>query len=276
MARSQSSPNPANTTTLFSYHGKLTDQDNANFTGPKAVTFRLWDADTGGNIIWDDTYNVDISNGYFSVLLGKDSDDPILVSDVSSRTELFLEVEIDGEVFTPRDRITPVPYAVHALTLAENAVGTSQLQDDAVTTGKLAPEAKTNIVTVIGETDISTNSPDFLPMENMLAEITTGKAVLEINFGASIVGILNDPNDGRPNQMAFTINLDGVEVLRRSIVLKNQGYFETINLQRMIEVSPGTHNIEIKWKANTYNVAHQIGTNETHFRTLSVKAFPLE
>ena len=55
---------------LINYQGRLTDTNGAPLNGSYNITFRIYDALTAGNLLWQGTYtNVSINKGIFSVLL---------------------------------------------------------------------------------------------------------------------------------------------------------------------------------------------------------------
>ena len=54
---------------LMSYQGKLLQGGNP-YTGDINITFRLYNAETGGTPIWEETQTVHCENGLFNVMLG--------------------------------------------------------------------------------------------------------------------------------------------------------------------------------------------------------------
>ena len=56
---------------LINYQAKLVGNNDAPITGTVAVTFRMYDALTSGNLIWTETHSsLSSNNGIISVLLG--------------------------------------------------------------------------------------------------------------------------------------------------------------------------------------------------------------
>ena len=54
---------------LVRYQGQAVDNLGVPLQGPYTLTFRLYDADAGGNIVWQEQQaNVPINKGHFSVL----------------------------------------------------------------------------------------------------------------------------------------------------------------------------------------------------------------
>jgi len=110
---------------LIRFQGKLVDADGEPLNDDRCrITFRIYDADDGGSLVWDETHQeVSVTNGVFTVLLGSiDPDrDPLDLS-FDENYWLSMEVERDGEM-APRQQITSAGYAYHAKTAyqAENA-----------------------------------------------------------------------------------------------------------------------------------------------------------
>jgi len=89
------------------FQGRLTDKGNIPLNGYYNITFRIYDAETEGNLLWEDLHdNLQVTNGVVNVLLGID-----LPFDV----EYWLSTEIgnDGEM-SPRQPITSVGYSYTA------------------------------------------------------------------------------------------------------------------------------------------------------------------
>jgi len=54
------------------YQGQAVDSQGVPLQGPYTLTFRLYDADTAGTIVWQEQQaNVPLNEGHFSVLLGQ-------------------------------------------------------------------------------------------------------------------------------------------------------------------------------------------------------------
>lgn len=96
----------------INFQGKLLDTNNVPRNGSYGMTFRVWDAPSGGTEIWTETQgSVSVTNGVFSVQLGASS--PLSASVFDSATR-YLEVEIGGETASTRQRFATSPYAFRA------------------------------------------------------------------------------------------------------------------------------------------------------------------
>jgi len=90
----------------ISYQGRLTDPAGNPLDGTYTMRFRLYDAQSGGTMLWDSgAQSVQVTNGLFNVKLDVDPGD-------FNGQELWLEVRVGGEMLAPRQEILPVPYAL--------------------------------------------------------------------------------------------------------------------------------------------------------------------
>ncbi|HIF28705.1 MAG TPA: hypothetical protein EYQ40_09315, partial [Candidatus Marinimicrobia bacterium] len=93
---------------LLSYQGFLTVGNAGPVSdGQYTVAFRLFGEEEGGSEFWTETHLVNISDGLVSALLGSKGF-PIDIVPMNS----YLEIEIDGNVLSPRQQITSVLYSV--------------------------------------------------------------------------------------------------------------------------------------------------------------------
>ncbi len=91
----------------INYQGFLTDDAGNPLTGPYSFTFRIYDAETGGNVLWTETQDdVQAADGLFHVTLGKET-----ALDIYFEGSLWLEIEVFGETLEPRQALTPVGQA---------------------------------------------------------------------------------------------------------------------------------------------------------------------
>jgi len=128
-------------TTTISYQGRLADSSgNPITTSGVGMEFRLYNTDTGGSPLWEEPHTaVPVEDGLFHVLLG--STNPIPVSLLANNSTLWLGIKVgsDSEM-TPREQIASVPYAMMASTVANGAITTEKIADEAVTQAKLGAD----------------------------------------------------------------------------------------------------------------------------------------
>lgn len=104
---------------LMSYQGTLSDATGLPISATVSMTFRIYDVETGGTALWDETQSVPVSNGLFNVKLG--SANPIS-SDLFNQDTLYLGIQVasDPEMI-PRQQITSGSYAYKS-TMTEETI----------------------------------------------------------------------------------------------------------------------------------------------------------
>lgn len=97
---------------LISYQGLLTQPSGLPLSdGNYGLVLRLYDAESGGNLIFEETQQVTVVKGLFNVLIG--STTPL--AGVNFNQQLYLETALTGQApFLPRTRLAVVPYAIRA------------------------------------------------------------------------------------------------------------------------------------------------------------------
>ena len=96
---------------VINYQGKLTNTDGTGVNGALPMVFRLFTSEEGGYPIWEETDTVSVTNGLFSVFLGNAVPFP---DTVDFHTQYWLEVEVNGETMSPRERLVSAPYALYS------------------------------------------------------------------------------------------------------------------------------------------------------------------
>ncbi len=96
---------------LINYQGFLTDDAGVPVAdGNYSLTFRIWDAETGGTQLWSEDHStVSVTNGLFNVILGTYS--PLTLP---FDTDYWLGVQVEAEPELPRIRLTSVGYSYRA------------------------------------------------------------------------------------------------------------------------------------------------------------------
>lgn len=181
---------------LISYQGFLTDANGTplgNVT-PKNydAVFRIYDASTGGTVLWAEQQTITVDRGQFSVMLGEGAATsqprPALATVFSgtSASDRYLGTTVKGLAnndpeIAPRMRLLPTPYSFlssRALSVV-NAGGTSLIE--AATTGGLALGQGQNL-------GIGTSTPNF-PLSFGSGLGNTKLALWDSGGGAFGIGI---------------------------------------------------------------------------------------
>ena len=109
----------------LSYQGILSDSAGMPLPdGEYDMFFSLFEAETGGLSIWDEPLTVQLVNGVFNAELGSfwpltlDFDKPY-----------WLEVEYNGDVLTPRTKLTAAAYSMNTIDIPDSIVTTEKIAD---------------------------------------------------------------------------------------------------------------------------------------------------
>ncbi|MGB1250740.1 MAG: hypothetical protein ACPG8W_09030 [Candidatus Promineifilaceae bacterium] len=111
---------------VVNYQGELADSDGTALDGSYTISFALYDAATGGNLVWGPESHavVAIVRGKFDVGLGSQTAGGLPAS--LWNADRYLEITIEGEMLSPRDEVRHVPVVQLALSVADNSI--TQLQ----------------------------------------------------------------------------------------------------------------------------------------------------
>jgi List-Bact-rpt repeat protein len=105
-------PTAAQVPGRVNFQGLLLGSGGAPMNGSANLVFRLFAGPTGGIALWTETHNgVGVSNGVYDVALGTTT--PLTPALLAGSTR-YLEVEVNGEILTPRQPLLSVPYAISA------------------------------------------------------------------------------------------------------------------------------------------------------------------
>lgn len=95
---------------MFRYQGRLVDGTNlVNAALP--MSFKLYDALSDGTLIYEDFSSVLVVDGLYSTMIGNDTVSGSLTDALTNAT-VYLEITIDGQTLSPRERLVSVPYAL--------------------------------------------------------------------------------------------------------------------------------------------------------------------
>ncbi|MEO8581627.1 MAG: site-specific integrase [Patescibacteria group bacterium] len=110
---------PVTADRILSFQARLTDVAGTPITTATNTTFKLWDASSAGNLLWNSgTCSIDPDqDGIFSTILGSTCGSAIDATVFTENSQVWLEITVVSDVLTPRQRIATVPYALNAETL---------------------------------------------------------------------------------------------------------------------------------------------------------------
>jgi hypothetical protein len=107
---------------VISYQGLLTQPSGEPVNdGNYQLVMRLFNAESGGTLLWEENHSTLVKRGLFNIYLG----DQIPLTGVNMAGPLFLETAIVGGPVFPRTRIAMVPMAIRSM-LADSATALTQ------------------------------------------------------------------------------------------------------------------------------------------------------
>ncbi len=118
---------------LLSQQGRLLDATAQPISGTEGLTVRLYDAETGGNLLWEEVIITSFTNGYYHVVLGENALNP-LDSALFDQQSLYWELEVNNDgPLAPRAAAHAVPYAFRAeesVSLSGGVVNATEIKVD--------------------------------------------------------------------------------------------------------------------------------------------------
>ena len=142
------------------------------------ITFRLYEAVTGGTAIWTDVKTLPVRRGLFSALLGPL--DPTITFD--KPCWLGIQVESEGEL-SPRIPLSSVGYSFNSVN-ADTADYAASIKDGAVTVGKVASGQIVKSINALKDdvTLASGTNVTITPSGNVLTIAATGGGTLSLPY----------------------------------------------------------------------------------------------
>jgi len=123
----------------MNYQGHLTDNTPSQepIDASLPMSFRIYGSLTGSDLLWDEYWaSVDVNRGIFSVLLGSNGS-PISSTIFRIHSTCYLQIEVDGDLLSPRQQLGAVGWANQADTAAElectDCVDSSEIVNGTVT-----------------------------------------------------------------------------------------------------------------------------------------------
>ncbi len=95
---------------LIHYQGRLVDGTNL-VNGNVGLSLRLFDAASGGTLLYEDSSTVNVVDGLYNTFVGDNTVSGSLMAALAN-SQVWLEVVVDGVPLVPRERLGGVPYSL--------------------------------------------------------------------------------------------------------------------------------------------------------------------
>lgn len=247
----------ANSTSVISYQGRLTDAGGAPLTGAYDMVFRFYSASSGGSPLWSESWtDVQVTDGLFNVMLGSVTAIPQSVVTSNSNLWLGIKVGTDNEM-TPRAQLGSVPFATQALTVS----------DGSITTAKIASEAVTQLDSASGVTGDYTSSTTFVDIPGKSVTLTTtGGPVLALFSGSHYPtsdGVVGYWRIIRDDSVVIAYNNHSFEIT------PNQ--WATTAIFGTDTPPAGVHIYKVQWRVSQGTMGASVGVYSENFAVVEFK-----
>jgi hypothetical protein len=114
---------------IISFQSMVKNADGTTISdGEYSITFKIFNAETGGTSLWTETQTLQAANGYISAALGSSTS-----LNLSFEDQYWIGIRIEGEdELMPRIQLSVSPYAFYAISIADNSVNSSKIEDGSI------------------------------------------------------------------------------------------------------------------------------------------------
>jgi hypothetical protein len=228
---------PGPNATTVNYQGRLADAAGAPLSGSYAMTFALWDAPSGGNLVWGPESHADVpvSEGLFNAGLGSLTSGGIPTSAWGG--DRYLEIAVGGETLSPRELIRSVPVAGMALSVPDDAIGSAQIADGGVASGDLALDGGTACLAELALVSLSAGETVDVPGLSLGLTLDAPARVLVWIDG---LARFEQASDG---ESSVVLAVDGTPLTGER---SDDGEWFNLNGQRMVDLAAGAHTLTLR------------------------------
>jgi hypothetical protein len=227
-----SSNTPGPSATTINYQGRLAAPDGTPQNGTFGMSFSIWDAAAGGDIIWgpENHVAVPVTDGLFNVGLGSQTSGGIPTTAWNS--DRYLEITVAGETLAPRELIRSVPIAGMALTVPDGSITSNKLSPNAAGKWTMLTQNQ-NIISVSNSNGFDYQTIDISSMVPSETDIIYVSVYLTVQNGTGFCRVrpYGSTNPGSAHVVASTSNTLHVQA---GMVAANDS-----KIEYMCEVSSG-------------------------------------
>jgi len=233
----------------INYQGILKDAAGVVVpNGDYSLTFKLYDAESGGTVLWNETKTINVVGGIINTQLG--SVTPIPSATFVGAAWLGITVGTETEL-SPRITLTSVPYSMMTMNVADGSITTIKIADNTINTAKIidgtivSADINNNQVvkslnTLKDDVTIAAGSNvTITPSGNTITISSTGGSgggtVTQVNTGSGLTGgpitttgTVSIANDGVTNPMLQNNSVTSNKILDGTITATDIGTTQVV------------------------------------------------
>ena len=228
---------PGPNATTVNYQGRLADAAGTPLSGDYAMAFALWDAPSGGDLVWGPESHdaVPVSEGLFNVGLGSLTPGGIPTSAWGG--DRYLEITVGGETLTPRELIRSVPVAGMALTVPDGAIASAQIADGGIASGDLALDGGTACLPDLVQVGLLAGETVQVPGLSLDLVLDAPSRVLVWLDGLARF------EQASAGESSVSLTVDGIPLTGER---SDGGEWFNLNGQRMVDLDAGAHTLALQ------------------------------
>ena len=259
----------------FAYQGVLKDSNGNPLTGTQEVELRLYNAATGGHLLWGRAYAVLLdANGLFNITVEDNTGSTISGAPTTSLDTVFAQNDnifigltvagSSGEI-VPRQKLLPVPFATVAANVSRASGNFSVAGKLTATNATFSAELTASTLKVTGQSTVGTLTAS--GGATVTGDLTVGGTIT--GFGTVPIGgiiMWSGEANALPTGWVLCDGNNGTPDLRGRFVLGAGGTYkrgdtggqETVKLH-ITQIPPHSHQYTFKgadmagaWKNNNY------------------------
>lgn len=93
----------------LNYQGRLA-KGNSPVSGTLPMIFQIYDGKDGANVLYEESMNVTVVDGYYSIELGEFPTFGNVLSSIK-HSNAYMQVTVEGKKLTPREKVGRIPFA---------------------------------------------------------------------------------------------------------------------------------------------------------------------
>jgi len=211
---------------LLRQQGVAFDGGGEPLNGAYTLSFRLYDAASGGTQLWEEVQvGLQVDGGLFDITLGQKV--PVSPDLFTDNDSVFLELQIEGEPPLPRTQVTSTPYALASATAdiathleCSGCVVAEDIDDGAITAAKLGEPCQVGEVlkmTSTGWACAPDNAGGTGGLISVGSDDITSGAVTSVHIDDGAIGT-SELDDGAVTAAKLGINCPNGQILKRELV----------------------------------------------------------